>query len=81
MRGKVVLITGGAKRVGASICRRLHREGANLVIHYRSSAAEAEALCDELNRLRPDSATLAQADLHQVEHLAELVGAAVGRFG
>ncbi len=81
MRGKVVLITGGAKRVGASICRRLHREGANLVIHYRSSAAEAAALCDELNRLRPDSAALAQADLHQVEHLAELVSAAVSRFG
>jgi len=41
MQGKVVLITGGAKRVGAAICRRLHGEGANLMIHYRSSAAEA----------------------------------------
>ena len=44
LEGKVVLITGGAKRVGAAICRRLHAAGANLVVHYRSSAAEARAL-------------------------------------
>ena len=40
-RGKVVLITGGAKRVGAAICRRLHAAGANLMLHYRASAGEA----------------------------------------
>ena len=77
MQGKVVLITGGAKRVGAAICRRLHGEGANLMIHYRSSAAEAEALRDELNRSRPGSAALAQADLHEAERLPELVAATV----
>jgi pteridine reductase len=81
MQGKVVLISGGAKRVGAAICRRLHGEGANLMIHYRSSAAEAEALRDELNSLRPDSAALVQADLHDVERLPELVAATVERYG
>jgi pteridine reductase len=81
MQGKVVLITGGAKRVGAAICRRLHGEGANLMIHYRSSAAEAEALRDELNRNRPDSAALVQADLHDVERLPDLVAATVKRYG
>ena len=81
MQGKVVLITGGAKRVGAAICRRLHGEGASLMIHYRSSAAEAEALRDELNRTRPDSAALVQADLHDVERLPELVAATVKHYG
>ncbi|HUX62637.1 pteridine reductase [Sulfuricella sp.] len=81
MQGKVVLITGGAKRVGAAICRRLHGEGANLMIHYRSSAAEAEALRDELNRNRPNSAALVQADLHDVERLPDLVAATVKHFG
>jgi pteridine reductase len=81
MQGKVVLISGGAKRVGAAICRRLHGEGANLMIHYRSSAAEAEALRDELNSLRPDSAALVQADLHDVERLPELVAATVKHYG
>jgi len=81
MQGKVVLITGGAKRVGAAICRRLHGEGANLMIHYRSSAAEAEALRDELNRDRPDSVALVQADLHDVDQLPDLVAATVKHFG
>ena len=44
MHGKVVLITGGARRVGAASARLLHAAGANLMIHYRSSAAEARAL-------------------------------------
>ncbi len=81
MQGKVVLISGGAKRVGAAICRRLHGEGASLMIHYRSSAAEAEALRDELNRQRPDSVALVQGDLHDIDRLPGLVAAAVRRFG
>ncbi|MDD5241016.1 MAG: pteridine reductase [Sulfuricella sp.] len=81
MQGKIILITGGAKRVGAAICRRLHGEGANLMIHYRSSAAEAEALRDELNHRRPDSAALVQGDLHDIERMSQLVDATVQRFG
>ena len=41
LSGKVVLITGGAKRVGAAIARRLHAAGANLMLHYRSAKAES----------------------------------------
>ena len=81
MQGKVVLITGGAKRVGAAICRRLHGAGANLMIHYRSSAAEAEVLRDEFNHIRPGSAALVQADLHDVERLPDLVAATVKHYG
>ncbi|GAO35249.1 pteridine reductase [Sulfuricella sp. T08] len=81
MQGKVVLITGGAKRVGAAICRRLHGAGANLMIHYRSSAAEAEALRDEFNISRPDSAALVQADLHDVELLPDMVAATMKHYG
>ena len=63
MHGKTALITGGAKRVGAASARLLHEAGANLMIHYRSSATEARALQDELNAIRPDSVALIQADL------------------
>ena len=63
MQDKVVLITGGAKRVGAVIARRLHAAGARLMLHYRSSEAEAEALKNELNARRADSVSLVQADL------------------
>ena len=51
LQDKVVLITGGAKRVGAAICRLLHAGGARLMIHYRHSADEARALHFHLNRL------------------------------
>lgn len=81
MQEKVVLVTGGAKRVGAAICRRLHAQGAKLVIHYRSSLDEARALQLELNQRRPDSASLAQADLLDIDLLPELIDKTVRRYG
>ena len=81
LEGKSVLITGGARRVGAAISRRLHAAGANLVIHYRSSAADARALKDELTRARPGSVVLVQGDLLKPAHLSELIKDAVKAYG
>jgi pteridine reductase len=81
MQGKVVLVTGGAKRVGAAICRRLHAAGAKVAIHYREAATEAAALCAELNVLRSDSALMVQADLLELVALPGLVGQVIERFG
>ncbi|MBS0424773.1 MAG: pteridine reductase [Proteobacteria bacterium] len=81
MQGKVILVTGGAKRVGAAICRRLHAQGARLIVHYRSSFDEAKVLQDELNQKRADSAALVQADLLDTELLPEMVEKAANRFG
>src|SRR5580692_8413056 len=75
--GKVILITGGARRVGAEIVRTLHGAGALVLIHYRSSAAAAHALVDELNRLRPGSAAAHGVDLLSDEAPGKLVGAAI----
>jgi len=81
MQGKAVLVTGGAKRVGAAISRRLHAAGANILLHYRSSAREALDLCDELNALRPDSVAAYQADLLDLAALRPLVDRAIENFG
>lgn len=81
LAGKTVLITGAARRVGAAIARRLHAAGANLVIHYRKSARDADALAKELAAARPDSVTTIQADLLDVAKLPTLVEAATGTFG
>jgi len=81
MQGKVVLITGGAKRVGAASARLLHAAGAKLMIHYRSSATEARALQTELNAIRPDSVALIQADLLDIGGLPSLVHQTVIIFG
>ena len=81
MEGKVVLITGGAKRVGAAICRRLHKAGASIMLHFRSSAGEARLLQAELNHLRANSVALIQADLLDVAKLPSLAEQTVQTFG
>lgn len=78
---KVALITGAAKRVGAAIARRLHREGFIIAIHYRASKTEAESLAKELNAIRTNSAAIFQADLLVTFALDVLVQAVVARFG
>ena len=81
MQGKAVLVTGGAKRVGAAICRHLHASGAQLAIHFRSSVDEAQALRDELNALRPDSTEIFQADLLNLNTILELINNVIAKFG
>jgi pteridine reductase len=81
LTGKTVLITGGARRVGAAIARELHAAGANLAIHYRKSGAEAQALADQLNAARAGSAATVQADLMDIGRLPALVECAVRSFG
>ena len=74
--GKVALITGAARRIGAAISRCLHENGANVVIHYRGSADEANALCDKLNSTRPDSAMPISADLSDTGAFTDLIRSA-----
>ncbi|MDD4978073.1 MAG: pteridine reductase [Gallionella sp.] len=81
MQGKVVLVTGGAKRVGAAICRRLHAAGASIALHYHTSQHEAAALQDELNALRADSVASFSADLLDLDALPKLVQQTLANFG
>ncbi len=75
-----MLVTGGARRVGAAIARRLHGEGASLMLHYRGSEREAHALRAELNAVRENSVALVQADLLDVAGLPEIVRNTIARF-
>jgi pteridine reductase len=77
----VVLVTGGARRVGAAIVRRLHAAGCVVAIHYRRSAGEADALAGELNAARAGSAATFAAALEDDDALPVLVGSVVERFG
>jgi pteridine reductase len=80
LKGKVALVTGGAKRVGAAICRLLHARGANIMLHHRESVKEARELQHELNSIRTDSVALIQADLLNGASLPDIVKTTVGRF-
>ena len=79
--GKVALVTGGARRVGAAIARRLHAAGASVLIHYRDSEADADAILGELNGRRPKSAASVKAELLAPIAPRALVSAALDSFG
>jgi pteridine reductase len=79
--GKVALVTGAARRIGAAIATGLHAAGADVVIHYRGSATAAGALAGVLNAARPDSATTLCADLAEGAGLQGLVDAAAAWRG
>ncbi len=81
LAGKSALVTGGARRVGAAIVRRLHAAGASVLIHYRDSETDAARLEAELNGLRPKSALRVKADLLAPIAPRALVAAASDAFG
>jgi pteridine reductase len=78
--GKTALITGGARRIGASIARILHGAGMNLALHYFSSSDEAENLQRELNAQRAKSVILLQGDLRQITTLNGLVEQVIAQW-
>lgn len=81
LAGSCALVTGGAKRIGASIVRALHARGAAVAVHYRSSSAEAETLCAALNASRPNSAQHFAADLIETDAAESLVADVVAWQG
>ncbi len=77
----VALVTGAARRVGATIARHLHAAGLRVLIHYRGSHADAAALASALNAERPDSTRTLQADLLDPEGIERLAREAEGAWG
>lgn len=77
----VALITGAAHRLGAASAQRLHQQGWRVLIHHRSRPQQAAALAAGLNRLRPDSARVLQADLCCLDAVAQLGHDACGAWG
>lgn len=65
--GKVILVTGAAKRVGRGIALRLAREGARVAIHYNSSEAEARRTAEECG-----GASLFRANLENVQEIKSM---------
>lgn len=80
IRGASALITGSAKRIGRAIALSLAREGVNVVVHYRSSAREAQDLVHELGRLGVRAWTV-QADFRKGTELSGVVARAVELAG
>jgi len=77
----VALVTGAAKRIGATIARTLHAAGYDVALHARNSYQDLEALARDLEAQRADSTLALQADLADLDCLPDLVDATLGRFG
>ena len=77
----VVLITGAARRVGATIARTLHGAGYDLALHHRNSGDELAALVDDLEQARGAGTLTLQAELADVDALPDLVNETARRFG
>ena len=67
------LVTGAARRIGATIATALHHRGCRVLVHYHGSADEANELADSLNAARADSARAVHADLSETRSLERLV--------
>ena len=78
---RVALITGSARRVGATIARTLHAAGYDLALHYRASIADVQVLCAELEAVRAGSTLTLQAELADTATLPGIVEKCILRFG
>jgi 3-oxoacyl-[acyl-carrier protein] reductase len=77
LSGKVVVITGGSRGIGAETARRMAAAGAKVVINYHSSATAADALVREIG----ERAVAIRADIADPEALKSMIDEVVSRFG
>ena len=80
LAGQVALITGAAKRIGRSIALRLAADGADVVVNYSSSKAEAESLVGEIASAGRRAVAI-RADVTRRAEVVQLFAEAESKFG
>jgi len=81
LAGKVALVTGSSRGIGAAIVHRLVSDGANVIVNYVSNDAAAESVLKELNAVRPNAAVALKADMSSPSTVSYLAEEALKAFG
>jgi len=79
IKGKNILITGGAKRIGKYLALNLAKEGANIVIHYKSSEKEAKKLKEDIKNFGVDAISI-KANLEKEDDVKKLAYESLNYF-
>jgi pteridine reductase len=80
LTGQVALVTGSAKRLGRAIALHLAQQGADVVVHFHHSAADAREVAAEIGKMGP-RALCVQADLAKKSDIDRLIAEAGNKFG
>ena len=80
LAGKVAIVTGSSKGIGAGIAERLATDGAAVIINYSRSAEAADAIVDRI-RIAGGTAFAVKADISKPAQIQPLIDATLQRFG
>ncbi|TFK52655.1 NAD(P)-binding protein [Heliocybe sulcata] len=81
LAGRVAVVTGSSRSIGASIAKRLAKDGASVVVNYVSNSAAAEEVISEINSKGPGKAIGVKADVSSISGAQALLDETVKQFG
>lgn len=80
LSGKIAVVTGGSRGIGAAVAKGLGKEGATVIINYNHSQEEAETVVDEIKAMGSVAVAL-QADISDAEATKVFIEKALADFG
>jgi 3-oxoacyl-[acyl-carrier protein] reductase len=83
LAGKVALVTGSSRSIGAAIAKRFGADGANVIVNYTGNAKAAAEVVDAINAQRGSSsaAVAIQADVSTIDGAKQLYQKAIEAYG